>query len=183
LLIDLLDAVVRFLVLVQVADYLNGPHQAELLSKIPELSKLSKPSLGDWVNILRSFSKFPTTNAFLKEVKMLGSNEYQKTAVLKLRRSDYTLQGKRARLRLLEKGNKEKLVWLHHEAEQYLDAYLEAAGINDTGAPVSQTLDKIHRFTGDSLSRRDMLRIVKERCAAAELSNCTAFRGFDTARK
>jgi len=35
--------------------------------------------------------------------------------VLKLKRGDYGLQGKRARLRLLEKGNKEKLVWLHHE--------------------------------------------------------------------
>lgn len=40
------------------------------------------------------------------------------SAVLKLKRWDYTLQDKRARLRLLEKGNKEKLVWLHHEAEQ-----------------------------------------------------------------
>jgi hypothetical protein len=38
-------------------------------------------------------------------------------AVLKLKRGDYSLQGKRARLRLLEKGNKEKLVWLHQEAE------------------------------------------------------------------
>jgi site-specific recombinase XerD len=53
------------------------------------------------------------------------------TAVLKLKRGDYGLQGKRARLRLLEKGTKEKLVWLHHEAEQYLDAYLEAASIHE----------------------------------------------------
>jgi site-specific recombinase XerD len=61
------------------------------------------------------------------------------SAVLKLKRSDYSLQGKRARLRLLEKGNKEKLVWLHHELEQYLDAYLDAgkdrrarrAGVSD----------------------------------------------------
>jgi len=27
-----------------------------------------------------------------------------------------------ARLRLIEKGNKEKLVWLHREAEEFLDA-------------------------------------------------------------
>src|SRR3984957_6750097 len=51
------------------------------------------------------------------------------SAVLKLKGADCSLQGKRARLRLLEKGNKEKLVWLHHEAEQFLDAYLEAAAI------------------------------------------------------
>jgi hypothetical protein len=35
------------------------------------------------------------------------------STVLKLKRGDYSLQGKRARLRLLEKGHKEKLVWLH----------------------------------------------------------------------
>jgi integrase/recombinase XerD len=102
------------------------------------------------------------------------------SAVLKLKRGDYSLQGKRARLRLLEKGNKEKLVWLHHEAEQYLDTYLEAAAVNDPGAPLFQTLNKNHRLTGLVISRRDMLRIVKERCAKAELpeSICNhTFRG------
>ena len=69
------------------------------------------------------------------------------SAVLKLKRGDYALQGKRARLRLLEKGNKEKLVWLHHEAEQFLDAYLEAASMR-ARAVLFQTLDKNHRLTG-----------------------------------
>ena len=102
------------------------------------------------------------------------------SAVVKLKRNDYTLQGKRARLRLLEKGGKEKLVWLHHEAEQYLDAYLEAAHISDAGAPMFQTLNKNHRLTAEGISRRDMLRVVKERCAVAELpeSICNhTFRG------
>ena len=70
------------------------------------------------------------------------------SAVVKLKRGDYSLQGKRARLRLLEKGGKEKLVWLHHEAEQYFDAYLEAVHISDVGAPMFQTLNKNHRLTG-----------------------------------
>jgi integrase/recombinase XerD len=102
------------------------------------------------------------------------------SAVLKLKRGDYSLQGKRARLRLLEKGNKEKLVWLHHEAEQFLDTYLDAAKISENAAPVFQTLDKLHRLSGAGISRRDMLRIVKERCAKAELpeSICNhTFRG------
>jgi integrase/recombinase XerD len=102
------------------------------------------------------------------------------SAVVKLKRGDYSLQGKRARLRLLEKGGKEKLVWLHHEAEQYLDAYLGAAHIRDNAAPMFQTLDKSHRLTAEGISRRDMLRVVKERCAAAELpeSICNhTFRG------
>jgi len=102
------------------------------------------------------------------------------SAVLKLKRGDYTLQGKRGRLRLLEKGGKEKLVWLHREAEQYLDAYLSGAAISEAGEALFQTLDKTHRLTGRPLSRRDMLRIVKSRCASAGLpdSICNhTFRG------
>jgi site-specific recombinase XerD len=102
------------------------------------------------------------------------------TAVLRLQRGDYTLQGKRARLQLLEKGNKEKIVWLHHQAEAYLDAYLDEARITEAGAPIFQSLDKSHRLTGLALSRRDMLRIVKARCALAGLpeSMCNhTFRG------
>jgi integrase/recombinase XerD len=57
---------------------------------------------------------------------------------------------------------------MHHEAEQYLDAYLEAAKVHEAGAALFQTLDKNHLPTGLPLSRRDMLRIVKERCTLAE---------------
>lgn len=101
-------------------------------------------------------------------------------AVVRSKRGDYRLEGKRARLRLLEKGNKEKLVWLHREAEEFLDAYIAAAGIRDGDAPLFQTLDKAHRLTGQSITRRDMLRVVKDRCRSAGLSEAFCnhtFRG------
>lgn len=102
------------------------------------------------------------------------------SAVVGLRREDYRLMGKRPQLRLQEKGGKEQLVWLHHEAEEFLDRYLERAGIADPPAPLFQTLDKLHRLTGKGISRRDLLRAVKQRCAEAGLpetiSNHT-FRG------
>jgi site-specific recombinase XerD len=53
-------------------------------------------------------------------------------------------------------------------------------GERQPGAAVFQTWNKNHRLTGQAISRRDMLRIVKERCAAAELpeSICNhTFRG------
>lgn len=92
------------------------------------------------------------------------------SAVVGLTRGDYRLEGKRARLRLLEKGNKEKLVWLHHEAEEFLDASIGVTGVADEEAPLFQTLDKADRLTGEAITRRDMLRVVKERCRAAGLS-------------
>jgi len=91
------------------------------------------------------------------------------SAVAGLKRSDYRMEGKRARLRLLEKGSKEALVWLHHEAEEYLDSYLAAASIERQDKPVFQSLTKSHRLTGEALSRRDVLRMVKERCVTAGL--------------
>jgi integrase/recombinase XerD len=52
------------------------------------------------------------------------------SAVAKLELGDYRLEDKRARLHIVEKGGKEKLVWLHHEAEQFLHAYLEAVALD-----------------------------------------------------
>jgi Phage integrase family len=52
--------------------------------------------------------------------------------------------------------------------------------IDEAEAPLFQTLDKAHRLTGDAITRRDMLRVVKDRCVAAGLSEtfCNhAFRG------
>jgi integrase/recombinase XerD len=54
------------------------------------------------------------------------------------------------------------------------------ANINETAARVFQTLNKNHRLTGEPITRRDMLCIVRERCAAAGLpvSICNhTFRG------
>lgn|SRR5271157_4691813 len=102
------------------------------------------------------------------------------SAVAALKRGEYTLEGKRSRLRLHEKDGKEKLVWLHREAEEFLDAYLKATEIADLKAPLFQTLDKKHRLTQKEMSRRDMLRAVKKRCRAIGLPDTICnhtFRG------
>jgi site-specific recombinase XerD len=102
------------------------------------------------------------------------------SAVIGLERGDYRMEGKRARLRLLEKGSKEKLVWLHREATEFLDAYIAEAGVDNAEAPLFQSLDKAHRLTGEAVDRRNMLEMVKARCKAAGLSEtfCNhTFRG------
>lgn len=50
-------------------------------------------------------------------------------AVLRMKVGDYFVQGRRGHVRLHEKGGKEHEVPCHHNLEQYLDAYLAAAGI------------------------------------------------------
>jgi site-specific recombinase XerD len=57
------------------------------------------------------------------------------SAVLKLKFDDYYHNGARRRLRLHEKGGKEKELPVHHKLEELLDEYLKA-----TGSATSQTL-------------------------------------------
>ena len=52
------------------------------------------------------------------------------SAVFGMRVGDYYLQGRRAWFRLHEKGGKLHAVPAHHKAEQYVDAYLRAAGVD-----------------------------------------------------
>ena len=53
------------------------------------------------------------------------------TAALGMKVEDYYTEGRRAWFRLHEKGGKRHEVPAHHNAEDYLDAYIAAAGIAD----------------------------------------------------
>jgi integrase len=55
------------------------------------------------------------------------------SAAVGLRVRDYFPEGKRWRLRLHEKGGKEHVVPCHHVAEEYIDRYMDAAGIPASG--------------------------------------------------
>jgi hypothetical protein len=44
------------------------------------------------------------------------------------------------------------------------------ARIEGADAPLFQTLDKAHKLSGEAISRRDMLRVVEQRCNAAALA-------------
>ena len=68
------------------------------------------------------------------------------SAVLGMRRQDYFQQGSRGWLRLHEKGGKRHDVPAHHRAAEALDAYLEAAGLEDGRAALFQSVDGV----GDS---------------------------------
>jgi hypothetical protein len=82
LLIELFEVVIRFIVLVNLADYLNGRNAADtLLQQIPDIRKLSAPSLGHWVSWFRSLSHLKTaaeSQPFLREIKEFPLQDYQR---------------------------------------------------------------------------------------------------------
>jgi integrase/recombinase XerD len=101
------------------------------------------------------------------------------SAVTNLRVDDYYLNGKRWWIRLHEKGGKEHFVPAHHHAEEYLDAYLEAAGIREEKkSPLFRSVDNRRTLTANPMARTDVLRMVKRRAKGAGLPSSTCCHTF-----
>jgi integrase/recombinase XerD len=101
------------------------------------------------------------------------------SAVVHLRVEDYYESGKRWSVRLHEKGGKVHPVPCHHNAEAYLDAYLEAAGIRDERkGPLFRSVDHKRKMTLNPMTRTDVLRMVKRRALAAGLPSSTCCHTF-----
>ena len=67
----------------------------------------------------------------------------------------------------------------HHNAEAYMDAYLEAAGIaGDKKTPLFRSVDKSRKLTENPMNRNDVLRMIKRRAKAAGLPYSTCCHTF-----
>src|SRR5579863_1609480 len=101
------------------------------------------------------------------------------SAMVHMRVEDYYQNGKRWWIRLHEKGGKRHEVPAHHNAEAYLDAYLEAAGIRDEKkSPLFRSVDKRRKLTANPMARTDVLRMVKRRAREAGLPSSTCCHTF-----
>jgi integrase len=103
------------------------------------------------------------------------------SAVVSMKVKDYYPNGKRWWLRLHEKGGKFHELPAHHQAEEYLDAYITVAGIaEDDKGPLFRTAPRTtRRLTRKPLSRRNALHMVERRARAAGLQEricCHTFR-------
>lgn len=102
------------------------------------------------------------------------------SAVVGMNVEDYYQQGKRWWLRLHEKGGKHHEVPAHHNAEEYLDAYIEAASIaKEKGTPLWRCMTKERSFGENRMTRIDVFRMIKRRCRDASMgdaANCHTFR-------
>ncbi|RIK66090.1 MAG: integrase [Planctomycetota bacterium] len=100
-------------------------------------------------------------------------------AVVAMRVEDYFQSGKRWQVRLHEKGGKRHEVPAHHNAEAYLDAYIQAAGINrDKKTPLFRSVNRHRRVTERPMHRLDVLRMIRRRARAAGLPQTTCCHTF-----
>jgi integrase/recombinase XerD len=104
------------------------------------------------------------------------------SAMVHMQTEDYYENGKRWWVRLHEKGGKRHEVPCHHNAEAYLDAYLDAAGIRgEKKTPFFRSVDNRRKLTEEPMTRVDVLRMVKRRALQAGLPSstcCHTFRAY-----
>lgn len=102
-------------------------------------------------------------------------------AAVAMRVEDYFVKGRRSWVRLHEKGGKEHEMPAHHCLEEYLDAYIEAAGIaEDKKGPLFRSANRRSgQLTGNPLSSSDAWAMVRRRAKAAGIETaigCHTFR-------
>ncbi len=118
----------------------------------------------------------------LRDRAMIGVMCYtfaRVSAMVHMSVDDYYLNGKRWWVRLHEKGGKRHEVPAHHNAEAYLDAYLDAAGIwGGKKSPLFRSVDNRRKLIENSMTRTDVLRMVKRRALGAGLPSSTCCHTF-----
>ncbi len=90
-------------------------------------------------------------------------------AATAMRVEDYYPVGKRWWMRLREKGGKHQEMPAHHSLQEYLDAYIEAAGFaSDPKGPLFRTAKgRTGRLTDQAMTQPDVYRMIQRRAEAA----------------
>jgi integrase/recombinase XerD len=154
----------------------RGPRYSSKKGKTPVLSAADARRLLDSIETGHVVG--------LRDRALIGLMVYsfaRVSAVVQMQVGDYYQNGKRYWIRLHEKGGKFHEVPVHHIAEEYLDAYVEAAGIADEKSkPLFRTTrGRTRELTGRALDRFEAHKMIKRRAAEAGLPSgitCHTFR-------
>ena len=156
------------------ASSVRGPKHIVKKGKTPVLTADEARTLLNSIDV--------TTIGGLRDRAMIGVMVFSFArigAVVAMDVQDYFQQGKRWWFRLHEKGGKRHDVPAHHKAEEYIDAYLHAAGIvGRKGVPLFCTLDRRRNLTENRMDRREALAMIKRRARKAGLPDSTSCHAF-----
>lgn len=154
----------------------RGPRYSTKRGKTPVLTAAEAKELIESIDI--------STVVGLRDRALIGLMLYsfsRVSAVVGMRVADLFAQGRRIWIRLAEKGGKNHEIPVHHLAEKYLHAYLDAAGIRDEpDSPLwRSTRGRSHQLTARGMTRVDAYRMIQRRAAKAGMDaamGCHTFR-------
>jgi site-specific recombinase XerD len=158
------------------ASVVRGPKYAVKTGKTPVL-------LGEEARALLDSIKTNTVVG-LRDRAFISLSIYtfaRVSAMVNMKADDVYVQGRRMWVRLHEKGGKEHALPCHHELEEYMEAYMEAAGTKgEKNTPLFRSaIGKTGTLTKKPMHRIDALRMVKRRALAAGILSpigCHTFR-------
>lgn len=161
----------------------RGPAYSIDEGKTPILSREEARTLLDHIPLVKKDGAPDLIG--LRDRALIGLMIYsfaRVSAVIGMKVEDYRQNGKRFQVALHEKGGKFHKLPVHHNAEEYLDAYLEAAGIGeDKKTPLFRSAQgRTGTLTIEAMGRNDVLRMIKRRAKSAGVSadiGCHTFRG------
>ena len=166
--------VIGQIVPVNPASSVRGPKHVVKVGRTPVLTAAQARTLLDSIDT--------RTLAGLRDRALLGLLCYtfaRVSAAVGMRVEDYYESGKRAWIRLHEKGGKRHQVPAHHNAQDYLEEYLERAGIrSDRKGFIFRALDRHGGLTTKPLNRHKVLAMIKRRARAAGLPSSTCCHTF-----
>jgi len=154
----------------------RGPRYSIKKGKTPVLSAQETRKLLDSIDTSHVVG--------LRDRALIGAMVYsfaRVSAIVNMKVRDYYPSGKRYWFRLHEKGGKFHEVPAHHTAENYLDEYIEAAGIvEEKSKPLFRTTrGKSRKLTARAMSRFDACKMIQRRAEDAGISSeitCHTFR-------
>lgn len=152
----------------------RGPKHVVKIGKTPVLSAAETRQLLDSIDT--------STAAGLRDRALIGLLVFsfaRVTAAAAMNVEDCFQQGRRMWFRLKEKGGKQHDVPAHHNAEEYIDAYLRESSIaTEVGTPLFRTLYRRQFLSDRRMHRVDILRMIKRRAIAAGLPSQTCCHTF-----
>ena len=164
------------------ASSVRGPSYSIDIGKTPVLSREDARQLLESIPVAYKDGRPDLLG--LRDRALIGLMVYsfaRVSAVVGMKVSDYRQNGKRFEISLHEKGGKFHRLPVHHKAEEYLDAYLEAAGFGEEKkSPLWRSADgKSGRLTEKALGRIDVFKMIKRRAKVAGVAldiGCHTFR-------
>lgn len=158
------------------ADAVRGPKHSVKVGKTPVLSAEEARQL---------LQSIPTdTIGGLRDRALIATMTYtfaRISATVQMNVKDIFIKKRRHWVRLHEKGGQEHEMPCHHTLEQYLQDYMDAAGIDkDKDGPLFRTMDRRRRLTKNRLNRTEAWYMVRRRAAQAGIDTIVCnhtFRG------